>query len=99
MCIRDRNGNEVIEMGGNWYEKSVAAHLYFTQAYALSTRLWTGALVVLLCYIAAWAMHHFRCRQSRCSHSSEICTTIFCKKKVKARYFLVHREFLKQPYT
>jgi len=24
----DRNGNEVIEMGGNWYEKSVPAHLY-----------------------------------------------------------------------
>jgi len=24
----DRNGNEVIEMGGNWYEKSVHAHLY-----------------------------------------------------------------------
>jgi len=23
----DRNGNEVIEMGGNWYEKSVPAHL------------------------------------------------------------------------
>jgi len=22
------NGNEVIEMGGNWYEKSVPAHLY-----------------------------------------------------------------------
>ena len=25
----DGNGNEVIEMGGNWYEKSVPAHLYF----------------------------------------------------------------------
>jgi len=24
----DGNGNEVIEMGGNWYEKSVPAHLY-----------------------------------------------------------------------
>jgi len=24
---RDGNGNEVIEMGGNWYEKSVPAHL------------------------------------------------------------------------
>jgi len=24
----DWNGNEVIEMGGNWYEKSVPAHLY-----------------------------------------------------------------------
>ena len=24
----DENGNEVIEMGGNWYEKSVPAHLY-----------------------------------------------------------------------
>ena len=23
----DGNGNEVIEMGGNWYEKSVPAHL------------------------------------------------------------------------
>ena len=23
----DWNGNEVIEMGGNWYEKSVPAHL------------------------------------------------------------------------
>ena len=27
----DGNGNEVIEMGGNWYEKSVPAHLYYTQ--------------------------------------------------------------------
>jgi len=26
----DGNGNEVIEMGGNWYEKSVPAHLYLT---------------------------------------------------------------------
>jgi len=25
--VSDRNGNEVIEMGGNWYEKSVPAHL------------------------------------------------------------------------
>ena len=25
----DGNGNEVIEMGGNWYKKSVPAHLYF----------------------------------------------------------------------
>jgi len=25
------NGNEVIEMGGNWYEKSVSAHLYLQQ--------------------------------------------------------------------
>jgi len=25
----DGNGNEVIEMGGNWYEKSVPAHLYY----------------------------------------------------------------------
>ena len=25
----DGNGNEVVEMGGNWYEKSVPAHLYF----------------------------------------------------------------------
>jgi len=24
----DGNGDEVIEMGGNWYEKSVPAHLY-----------------------------------------------------------------------
>ena len=23
----DENGNEVIEMGGNWYEKSIPAHL------------------------------------------------------------------------
>ena len=23
----DENGNKVIEMGGNWYEKSVPAHL------------------------------------------------------------------------
>jgi len=23
----DANGNEIIEMGGNWYEKSVPAHL------------------------------------------------------------------------
>ena len=27
----DRNGNELIEMGGNWYEKSVPAHLYSRQ--------------------------------------------------------------------
>ena len=26
--VSDGNGNEVIEMGGNWYEKSVPAHLY-----------------------------------------------------------------------
>ena len=25
---RDGNGNEVVEMGRNWYEKSVPAHLY-----------------------------------------------------------------------
>jgi len=25
---QDGNRNEVIEMGGNWYEKSVPAHLY-----------------------------------------------------------------------
>jgi len=25
----DGNGNEIIEMGGKWYEKSVPAHLYF----------------------------------------------------------------------
>jgi len=24
---RELDGNEVIEMGGNWYEKSVPAHL------------------------------------------------------------------------
>jgi len=24
----DGNGNEVIKMGGNWYKKSVPAHLY-----------------------------------------------------------------------
>ena len=24
----DGNGNELIKMGGNWYEKSVPAHLY-----------------------------------------------------------------------
>ena len=27
-CEWDGNGNEVIEMGGNWYEKSVPAHFY-----------------------------------------------------------------------
>ena len=26
----DGNGNEVIKMGGNWYKKSVPAHLYLT---------------------------------------------------------------------
>ena len=26
--VSDGNGNEVIEMGENWYEKSVPAHLY-----------------------------------------------------------------------
>ena len=26
----DGNGNEVIEMGGNCYEKSIPAHLYFS---------------------------------------------------------------------
>jgi len=25
----DGNGNKVIEMGGNWYEKSAPAHLYY----------------------------------------------------------------------
>ena len=25
--VSDGNGNEVIEMGGKWYEKSVPAHL------------------------------------------------------------------------
>jgi len=25
--VSDGNGNEVIEMGGNWYEKSIHAHL------------------------------------------------------------------------
>jgi len=25
----DGNGNEVIEMGGIWYEKSISAHLYY----------------------------------------------------------------------
>ena len=29
-CKWDGNGNEVSEMGGNWYEKSVPAHLYFS---------------------------------------------------------------------
>jgi len=31
------NGNEVIEMGGNWYEKSVPAHLYSAVTAALFT--------------------------------------------------------------
>ena len=29
--VSDGNGNEVIEMGKNWYEKSVPAHLYYTE--------------------------------------------------------------------
>ena len=34
----DGNGNEVIEMGGNWYEKSVPAHLYSKYESCLSVR-------------------------------------------------------------
>jgi len=30
----DGNGNEVVEMGGNWYEKSVPTHLYSLGAVA-----------------------------------------------------------------
>jgi len=30
----DGNGNKLIEMGGNWYEKSVPAHLYLSYAVA-----------------------------------------------------------------
>ena len=29
----DGNGNEVTEMGGNWDEKSIPAHLYYNNAY------------------------------------------------------------------
>ena len=32
----DGNGNEVIEMGGIWYEKSIPARLYFKSAPTLS---------------------------------------------------------------
>jgi len=32
----DGNGNEVIEMGGNWYENSVPAHLYISAPTYLS---------------------------------------------------------------
>ena len=28
ILVSDGNGNEVIQIGGNWYEKSVPAHLY-----------------------------------------------------------------------
>jgi len=30
----DENGNEVVEMGGNWYEKSVPAHFEPPSVYA-----------------------------------------------------------------
>jgi len=31
----DGNGNEVTEMGGNWDEKSIPAHLYYSTGYTV----------------------------------------------------------------
>jgi len=36
------DGNEVIEMGGNWYEKSVLAHLYPQSGASPGKNMWGG---------------------------------------------------------
>jgi len=38
----DGNGNEVIKMGGNWYEKSVPAHLYTVVLVVVTTPQLSG---------------------------------------------------------
>jgi len=40
--VSDGNGNEVIEMGGNWYENSVPAHLYPQSGASRGQNMWGG---------------------------------------------------------
>jgi len=47
----DENGNEVIEMGGNWYEKSVPTHLYYSTnatLYNLRNTAYTARIIGLV---------------------------------------------------
>jgi len=47
--VSDGNGNEVIEMGGNWYEKSVTAHLYLiSRQMRINRRVYESAQVTIV---------------------------------------------------
>jgi len=76
IIVSDGNGNEVIEMGGNWYEKSVPAHLYSRQAPATDT---VGDNLAALDSALYIVIGHLRDRSSD-KHKQHARVRIKCKR-------------------